>query len=91
MNASRSCGAATVLRMKSKLPTCCAIWSASFDTTTSSAPSRLASAALLGDVVKSTVCAPMACDSFTPMCPSPPRPTMPTFLPGPAFQCRSGE
>ncbi len=51
----------------------------------------LASAALSGDVVKSTVCAPNACANFTPMCPSPPSPTMPAFCPLPTFQCRSGE
>ena len=35
--------------------------------------------------------APSACANFTPMWPSPPRPTMPTFLPGRRFQWRSGE
>jgi hypothetical protein len=29
--------------------------------------------------------------SLTPMCPSPPSPITAICLPGPAFQCRSGE
>ena len=44
-----------------------------------------------GEVVKATTCAPRACASFTPIWPSPPMPTMPTFLPGPAPQCFSGD
>jgi hypothetical protein len=39
VNASRSCGAATVSRMKSKLPACACICPASREFTTSSAPS----------------------------------------------------
>ena len=39
VKASRLCGAATVLRIKSKLPACVAISSASLEITTSSAPS----------------------------------------------------
>src|SRR6267378_4450841 len=35
--------------------------------------------------------APLACASLTPICPSPPRPTMATVLPGPACQCFRGE
>ena len=35
--------------------------------------------------------APKAFANFTPMCPSPPSPTMPTFWPLPTFQWRSGE
>ena len=87
MNGSRSCDAATVFTIRSKLRACFFISSASFETTTSSAPSRLPSSTFDGDVVNSTVCAPNAWANFTPMCPSPPRPTMPTFLPGPAPQC----
>ncbi len=49
--------------------------------TTSSAPRRSASSFLPGDVVKTTMCAPSACANLTPMWPSPPRPTTPTFLP----------
>ena len=91
VKASRLCGAATVLRMKSKLLACAAISSALRDTTTSSAPRRRASAVLPGEVVNNTTCAPMAWAILTPMWPSPPRPTMPTFWPGPTFQCFSGE
>ena len=36
---------------------------------------------LFADVVKTTTCAPKAFASFTPMWPSPPRPTTPTFWP----------
>src|SRR3954454_12924029 len=67
--------------MKSKLPTCFAISSALREITTSSAPRRKASPFLLGELVKTTVCAPKACANFTPMWPNPPRPTIPTFLP----------
>ena len=77
--------------MKSKLRACFFISSAFFETTTSCAPSRLPSSALPGEVVNSTTCAPNARANFTPMCPSPPRPTTPTFCPAPTFQCRSGE
>ena len=44
-----------------------------------------------GEVVKSTTCAPKALANLTPMWPRPPRPMMPTFMPGPTFQWRSGE
>ena len=57
--------------MKSKLPACFFISSAFFETTTSSAPSRSASSVLLGEVVKTTVCAPNAWANFTPMWPEP--------------------
>ena len=67
VKASRLCGAATVLRIMSKLLACFAIWASSFETTTSSAPSALMSATLSGEVVKATVCAPSAWLSFTPM------------------------
>ena len=43
-------------------------------------------AILFGEVVNSTTCAPNALANFTPMCPSPPRPTTPTFWPLPTFQ-----
>src|SRR4028119_2276749 len=69
-----SCGAATQSRMKSKLPACFAISSASRETTTSSAPRRSASSVLFGDVVKTTVCAPNACANFPPPWPSAPGP-----------------
>ena len=46
---------------------------------------------LPGDVVKTTTRAPNALASFTAMCPSPPRPTTPTFCPLRTFQCRRGE
>jgi len=91
VKASRLCGAATVLTIRSKLFACLAISASSFDTTTSSAPSALPSATLSGEVVKATVCAPSAWLSLTPIWPSPPMPTMPTFLPGPAPQCFSGD
>jgi hypothetical protein len=48
-------------------------------------------ATLPGDVVNSTTWAPKARANLTPMWPRPPRPTMPTFWPGPTFQWRSGE
>ena len=67
VKASRLCGAATVLRIMSKLLACAFIWASSFDITTSSAPSALISATLLGEVVKATVCAPSAWLSFTPI------------------------
>ena len=89
--ASRSCGAATVLRMKSKLLACAFISARLRETTTSSAPSASAAWRLLSDVVNATTRAPRACASLMPMCPSPPMPTTPTFLPGPAPQWRSGD
>ena len=46
---------------------------------------------LAGEVVKTTVWAPRACANFTPMWPSPPRPTTPTFLPLVTPQWRMGE
>jgi hypothetical protein len=52
------------------------------ETTTSSAPSALAASRLDSDVVKATTCAPMACASLIPICPSPPIPTTPTFFAG---------
>ena len=51
----------------------------------------MASFAFPGEVVKSTTRAPKALASFTAMWPSPPKPTTPTFWPGPTFQRRSGE
>ena len=89
--ASRSWDADTVSRMKSKLVSCERTAFASVERTTSSAPRRFASAAFHGDLVNSTVCAPNARASFTPMCPSPPSPTMPTFFPVVTPQCLSGE
>ena len=86
-----SWSAATQSRMKSKLPACFFIAAASREMTTSSAPSRSASSVLPGDVVKTTTCARSAWANFTPMCPSPPSPTTPTFLPLVTPQCRSGE
>ena len=77
--------------MKSKLPACFAIASASLDTTTSCAPRRIASCVFPGDVVKTATVAPKAFANLTAMCPSPPRPTTPTFCPSRTFQCRSGE
>src|SRR4029077_3266534 len=86
-----SCSPDTASRMKWKLAACFCISSALFEITTSSAPSRRASAVLFGDVVNSTTCAPSACANFTPICPSPPSPTIPTFCPFPTFHCRIGE
>ena len=86
-----SCSAATASRMKSKLPACFFISSALRETTTSSAPSRSASSFLPGEVVKTTTWAPNAWANFTPMWPSPPRPTTPTFLPLVTPQWRIGE
>ena len=77
--------------MKSKLPACFCISLALRETTTSSAPRRSASSFLFGEVVKTTTCAPNAWANFTPMWPSPPRPTTPTFLPLVTPQWRSGE
>ncbi len=91
ISALRSWSAETVSRIMSKLPACLPIASASFVITTSSAPSRFPSAILLSDVVNRTVCAPKAWANFTPMCPSPPSPTMPTFFPWVAPHLRSGE
>ena len=45
------------------------------------APSFFASACLEGEVLNTVTSAPIAFASFTAMCPNPPRPTMPTFLP----------
>lgn len=90
-NGFRSCCAATVLTIRSKLLACAFICASSFEITTSCAPSRLPSSIFDGEVVNSTTCAPIARASFTPMWPRPPRPTMPTFLPGPAPHWRSGE
>src|SRR5260370_5844633 len=77
--------------MKSKLRACFCISFASFEITTSSAPSRRASSTLFGEVVNCTTCAPNAWANLTPMWPRPPSPTIPTFCPGPTFQWRSGE
>ncbi|KAG1389291.1 hypothetical protein G6F58_013315 [Rhizopus delemar] len=65
--------------------------SGSRETSTSSAPRRLASAPFSGVVVIITTCAPSALANFTPMWPRPPRPITPTFWPGPTFQWRSGD
>src|ERR1035438_7235536 len=46
---------------------------------------------LPGEVVKTTTCAPKARANLTAMCPRPPRPTTPTFCPGPTFQWRNGD
>ena len=43
------------------------------------------------NVVMTTTCAPIAFAIFTAIWPKPPIPTIPTFLPGPTFQWRSGE
>jgi len=55
------------------------------------APRRRASSVLCCDVVNSVTCAPKARANLTAMCPSPPRPTTPTFCPLPTFQWRNGE
>src|SRR5512137_1096056 len=85
-----SCVAATASRMKSKLPACWFISSVFREITTSCAPRRIASSFLDGEVVNTTTCAPKARANFTPMWPRPPRPTTPTFWPGPTFQRRIG-
>ena len=77
--------------MRSSLLSCFFIAPASLEMTTSSAPRRAASAAFAGEVVKRTVSAPSACESFTAMWPSPPSPTTPTRFPLAAPQCLSGE
>jgi hypothetical protein len=76
--------------MKSKLPACFAISSALRETQLHPHPAA-AHLPLPGEVVKTTVCAPNACANFTPMCPNPPSPTTPTFLPLVTPQCRIGE
>src|SRR5271165_3649253 len=86
-----SWSADTASRMKWKLPACFCMSVSFFEITTSSAPSRRASPTLFADVVNSTTCAPSACANFTPICPNPPSPTMPTLWPLPTFQCRIGE
>eukprot|EP01139_Manchomonas_bermudensis_P005045 Amastigsp_a174578_1363.p2 type:complete len:167 gc:universal Amastigsp_a174578_1363:187-687(+) len=92
MKGSRLCDAATEFRMKSKdLLGTAAISSALVDTTTSLAPRRSPSARFDADDVNSTTSAPIATASLTAMWPRPPRPTMPTRMPGPTFQWRSGE
>ena len=58
---------------------------------TRSAPSRSPSSIFFSDWLSTVTSAPIACASLTPMWPSPPRPMTATFLPGPAFQWRSGE
>jgi hypothetical protein len=57
----------------------------------SSAPSRSPSSCFFSDWDSTVTSAPMAEASLTAMCPSPPRPTTATRLPGPAPQRRSGE
>ena len=92
VSASRLCGAATVSRMKSKLPAWRFISSGFAEITTSSAPSRRASAALPGEVVNRTVWAPNAWANFTPMWPEAAEPDDADLLPaGRRLQCRSGE
>jgi H+-translocating NAD(P) transhydrogenase subunit beta len=59
--------------------------------TTEEAPSFNPSSTLLGDVVNNTTSAPNPLASFTATWPKPPKPTTPTFWPGPTFQCRNGE
>ena len=44
-----------------------------------------------GDELRIVTSAPIDAASLTAMWPSPPRPTTPTFWPGPTFQRRSGE
>jgi uncharacterized protein YbjQ (UPF0145 family) len=64
--------------------------SLSVERMTSSAPSARASMVLLAEVVKTVTFAPSACANFTARCPRPPNPTMPTMVPGPTDQRRSG-
>ena len=52
--------------MKSKLPACLAIASASLEITTSWAPSRIASCVFPGEVVKTTTLARAASDGLPP-------------------------
>ncbi len=54
-------------------------------------PERFRVRHLAGRGREQTTRAPSACANFTPMCPRPPSPTMPTFWPGPTFQCFRGE
>src|SRR6185312_11891997 len=82
-----SSAAETVLTIKSK-PFACAIAAASLEITVASAPRRFASLTLPWLRVNSATSAPIACASFTAMCPNPPSPITPTFLPGPARQRR---
>jgi hypothetical protein len=66
--------------MKSNEPLCFFISSAFLesDHLVGAQPQRVL--VLFGEVVKTTVCAPSAWANFTPMWPSPPRPTTPDFL-----------
>ena len=80
-----------VFSTKSKYSACFAMASASVDSRNLWAPSAAASRSFSGDVVIIVTSAPIAAASFTPMWPSPPSPTMPTFWPGPTFQCFRGE
>ena len=55
------------------------------------APSRSASFSFEGEVLNIVTSAPIERASFTPMWPSPPRPTTPTLCPAFTPHCRSGE
>ena len=73
--------AATVLRMRSRLPPAAAMLSSLVLTTKLSAPISLAAASLLGEVEMAVTLLPMALASWTPNWPRPPIPTIPTLLP----------
>ena len=86
VKASRSCGAATVLRIRSKLPACCLHLVAVLRHHHFVGAQRLGVGDLVGRGGEGDdLCAPSAWASFTPIWPSPPMPTMPTFLPGPGL------
>ena len=75
----------------------CRLWAAlamaalSVVMTTALAPMAMAVSRLFSDRVRTVTSAPMAVAIFTPMCPRPPSPATPTFIPGvmPKF-CFSG-
>ena len=77
--------------MKSKRLAALATWAESVVTTKSLAPRRVLSDFFDGDVLRTVTSAPSDAANLTPMCPSPPSPTIATFCPFPTFQCRNGE
>ena len=84
-------GAETVFTMRSNVIARSFIASRSLSSRKSCAPRRFASASLLGECEMRVTSAPIATACFTPMWPSPPRPMIPTRLPGPASHSRRGE
>jgi hypothetical protein len=76
--------------MRSTVPAAACICAASPETSTRSAPHRVASAALPAERVTAVTVQPSALAILSPIVPRPPRPTTATRVPGPAPYRRMG-